>query len=92
MQRIVRWDGIKENSNESFTLGGRPTTRMIGIFDCHGERLLNSSAIGIAPMPYDMVVVVVVSNGGIGGEWIINGAECVWRTIEAMLAGESLFL
>ena len=27
MQRIVRWDGIKENSNESFTLGGRQTTR-----------------------------------------------------------------
>ena len=53
----------------------------------HGERLI-SSAIGIAPMPYHMVVV---DSGSVGsGRSIHNGAECVWRTIKAMLAGESL--
>jgi hypothetical protein len=55
----------------SHSLGGRPVIRFLpaapisSLILTHGERLI-SSAIGITPMPYHMVVVV--SSGGIGSE------------------------
>lgn len=52
------------------------------------ERLI-SSAIGIAPMPYHMVVVVGV---GSGRSIHNSGAECVWQAIATMLAGEVSYL
>jgi len=67
--------------NNSFSPPSLSSLELSLLLD-HGERLI-SSALGIAPMPYHMVV-------SIGGRSIHNGAECVWRTIKAMLAGESL--
>jgi len=72
--------------NNSFSPPSLSSLELSLLLD-HGERLI-SSALDIAPMPYHMVVVDSGSVGG--GRSILIGAECVWRTIKAMLAGESL--